>query len=1279
MRKFLVSGVLALFAIVASAGDGVRIPLTYEMVPAHVTMELRWKDYDTGSIRTMKVVGPSLTTAEGFLGSGVWQAPGDSTSDYGWQIRMVADADYSVPTFSVCPQYDDEANKAEGEEFRSFTTVVPDSSYTVRVYNILTTSYPAEKWVVPLTYEAIPANATVKFTWQDFYTGTECTTNIVGPAAAIDTPFGYATSERGWSIEALAADGYTVVFSVCPFFEKPLKERTLTHASYADVKLDSMDALYLYGMAVTPNRYMVRFNANGGGATDAGARKVTFGTPYGTLPAATRTGYTFKGWYRDDGKRIVASTVLDMASAHMLTAKWEANTYWILFEPNGGTGTMEPVQATYGASAALPSAGFQRVGYAFAGWGTRAEGGVSYGDGATVSSLTQAANGGVRLYAQWEGLPVGLVFDPGAGGTVVPNGCPTNAAGVVCCTATVDQAWCTLPTASNTDASLQFAGWWAKIDGFWIKADGTVPAALAQAAPVTLFAKWTAPVQDLAAALDAPGLAFTTNTQNCVGDGNGFAISATEGATAGTSCLKAGMAYAGVSGRTQTSKITTTLTGPGRLLFKWKILSKPGVGDVSGTYDWYKTSDQFSFQTNYTGQLYLGGTVMVAGLVADETQQWTFTGETSPATVQSVAGPQWVQMDIPIVQPDDATMTVVWAFESYFSSGSKSRSGDAWLDDVKWIPENASRDVTFDANRGTGSMAAQSAVADTDFTLTPNVFTRTEYVFAGWTTPSSDEALLFADGASARLYDDATLKAVWKGADYAIAFNANGGTGAMDAMAAQIGQPTYLTPNQFTREGFDFAGWATSASGASAYDDVAQVVDLGAVTLYALWTEHVYAVGEEMPVSIMVDGVAQTLTLVVGEPWGASLPAAPTPPAGMTFAGWFTQPNGQGVQVTADTVLTPSMKAIYAYFVANSNPDVGGSLYADVKPDASKLAAVYDGLLLDASGRLAGTLQVKLAKFNERKGLAKVTATVTVLGEKKISLKGGEWRADSSSVTLTAKDGRSLTLVLGARGMAGSFGNYAVDGAVNLFSSKQASDKADGAARLAPVQGVYTLAYPEADGWNSFSITVASKGKAKIKGTLADGTKVSLSTQLLIGETSSCVPIAFAKKAARAAAVLWIGADRGTTQAEGADGIVASALEGGLANGSKFMLDVAGLAQLLPADVQTVYLPDGVAVEQSGTKWIVAGGAKAGKVALVKGSATEIDTAKTGENPSALKLSYAPKTGLFKGTFKAYSNVGGKIKSKSVTVTGALVGDVGYGAAMVKKVGGVPVKVSAVP
>ena len=55
MRKFLVSGVLALFAIAASAGDGVRIPLTYEMVPAHVTMELRWKDYDTGSIRTMKV------------------------------------------------------------------------------------------------------------------------------------------------------------------------------------------------------------------------------------------------------------------------------------------------------------------------------------------------------------------------------------------------------------------------------------------------------------------------------------------------------------------------------------------------------------------------------------------------------------------------------------------------------------------------------------------------------------------------------------------------------------------------------------------------------------------------------------------------------------------------------------------------------------------------------------------------------------------------------------------------------------------------------------------------------------------------------------------------------------------------------------------------------------------------------------------------------------------------------------------------------------------------
>ena len=81
-----------------------------------------------------------------------------------------------------------------------------------------------------------------------------------------------------------------------------------------------------------------------------------------------------------------------------------------------------------------------------------------------------------------------------------------------------------------------------------------------------------------------------------------------------------------------------------------------------------------------------------------------------------------------------------------------------------------------------------------------------------------------------------------------------------------------------------------------------------------------------------------------------------------------------------------------------------------------------------------------------------------------------------------------------------------------------------------------------------------------------------------------------------------------------------------------------------------------------GAKWTLP---KAGKVAYLRGT-TDVDEAKLLENPSALKLTYTAKTGAFKGSFKAYADVGGKPKGTTVKVTGVLVNGVGYGTATVK-------------
>ena len=75
---------------------------------------------------------------------------------------------------------------------------------------------------------------------------------------------------------------------------------------------------------------------------------------------------------------------------------------------------------------------------------------------------------------------------------------------------------------------------------------------------------------------------------------------------------------------------------------------------------------------------------------------------------------------------------------------------------------------------------------------------------------------------------------------YTVKFNANGGTGSMANQSFTYGTATALTANAFTRAGYVFQGWATSASGAKIYNDKQKVQDLttdsdAVVNLYAVW------------------------------------------------------------------------------------------------------------------------------------------------------------------------------------------------------------------------------------------------------------------------------------------------------------------------------------------------------------------------------------------------------------------------------------------------------------
>ena len=338
----------------------------------------------------------------------------------------------------------------------------------------------------------------------------------------------------------------------------------------------------------------------------------------------------------------------------------------------------------------------------------------------------------------------------------------------------------------------------------------------------------------------------------------------------------------------------------------------------------------------------------------------------------------------------------------------------------------------------------------------------------------------------------------------------------------------------------------------------------------------------------------------------------------------------------------------------------------------SAAAFVYDGYLHDGDGAVAGTIQVKVGKPNGRTRLSSVKVTVMERDGRKKNL-----RASGNGSVLLDVDGPTTVLcgdvcvvTLGAQGMCGRYGSYSIDGARNVFTSKDAADKAAASTALGKWQGAVNVAWrndgaarPEAAPYQTLSVSIAAKGKAKVSGTLADGTKVSVKGQLIVGEEWGCVPVVYVKKGAKLAFNVWLPRDSAATSAAapevvglGAD--VKVGRPGTLKAGATFRLDAAiGDAKY------SAYLPDGLAVG-GGAKWTLP---KAGKVVYRRGT-TEVDTTRLGENPSALRLAYKTKDGSFRGTFKAYADVNGRPKATTVKVAGVLVNGVGYGMATGKDV-----------
>ena len=146
--------------------------------------------------------------------------------------------------------------------------------------------------------------------------------------------------------------------------------------------------------------YTVSYNANGGSGAPSSQTKWhgTNLTLSSTKP--TRTGYTFKGWATSSsGSVAYASGATYSTNASVtLYAVWQALTYTVSYNANGGSGAPSSQTKTYGTALTLSSTKPTRTNYTFKGWGTSASSTtVAYAAGASYTE-----NAAITLYAVWE-------------------------------------------------------------------------------------------------------------------------------------------------------------------------------------------------------------------------------------------------------------------------------------------------------------------------------------------------------------------------------------------------------------------------------------------------------------------------------------------------------------------------------------------------------------------------------------------------------------------------------------------------------------------------------------------------------------------------------------------------------------------------------------------------------------------------------------------------------------------------------------------------------------
>ncbi len=594
-------------------------------------------------------------------------------------------------------------------------------------------------------------------------------------------------------------------------------------------------SITLYANWVSDN-FTVAFNSKGGSAV--ASQEILPGEKVVEPADPTRNGFTFGGWYTDSTLSDAWNFGSETVSANMtLYAKWLCE---VTFDSNGGS-SVSSKYVTEGGTVAEPTDP-TRTGYTFGGWYSNSALTVTWNFGSnTVGSA-------ITLYAKWTAHTYTVQYNAN-------NGSGTMAS--VSHTYDVEKA---LTDNVFTRTGYRFAGWATSASGSVIYADEATVKNLTSTdgATVTLYAKWSANT-------------YTVKYNSNNGSGSMSSVGHTydvEKALTDNVFTRTGYRFAGwatsASGsviyadEATVKNLTSTDGATVTLYAKWsantytvKYNSNNGSGSMSSvghTYDVEKALSANVFTR--TGYTFAGWSESTGGTA-------TYTDKQSVKNLTSTHGAT-------------VNLYAVWTAHTYT--------------------------INYNSNGGSGTMSSGIHTYDVEKTLTANSFTRTGYTFAGWATSSTGTAV-YSDEASVKnltATDGATIKlyAKWTAHTCTVKFYSNGAGGTIaDSIYTYDAEKT-LSANSFTRTGYTFSGWATSATGPVVYSDKQSVKNLTAtdgatIKLYAKWTAHTCTV------KFYSNGGSGTMSDVVYTyDVEKALPANAFSRTGYTFAGWAESSTG---------------------------------------------------------------------------------------------------------------------------------------------------------------------------------------------------------------------------------------------------------------------------------------------------------------------------------------------------------------------------------------------------